>query len=381
MGTHRSSRMPVLWLGRSLALGWIAAVVVLSAVARARPRWLVSVAASPDRIAKGKLWYLLTSGMLVDRPILISIACFVALAVLAWRMCGSRTFWWAAILGQVAATVLVYALIAAVRSVVPAGFESVMASPDYGVSTISAAWLGSIATVCWRGRGRSARGRFSIAAACAAVGLFAYSLRPDINVLSSEHPVAFALGIAAVPLSSLTLDSARYRRALASVRATLSAGRNRSHRRLVFAVAGTLTVCIVVAPAGLAALRHVIAIRLGPTLTRCAVDWNTLAGAPKQLATEDPAMTISVATIRLTVPSDYGGQARPPRQLHYCRYLFVTRRGATLVLGRWANGRVDAWAATKVAHSDGNGASNANVDRYGRLHLRQLGKRRLVLSS
>jgi hypothetical protein len=368
-------------LSPSLALAWTAAVVAVSALAGAQPRWLASAAASPDRIAEGKLWYLLTSGMLVDRPILISIVCFLALAGLAWRVCGSRTFWWAAILGQVAATVLVYAFVAAARTVVPAGFESVMASPDYGVSTISAAWLGSIAAVCWHGRGVSARGRLSIVAACAAVGLFAYSLRPDVNVLSGEHPVAFALGIAAVPLSSPTASLSRYRRAFASFRAMISTGGNRHRRRLAFAMVGTLAVGVAVAPAGVAALRDVIAVRLNPTLTRCAVDWNTLAGAPRHLVTGERALTVSIAAIRLTVPRDYGGQARPPRQLHYCRYLLATPRLLTVVLGRWVDGRVDTWATTETARSGAAAAANASVDRHGRLHLRERGKRRLVLSS
>src|SRR5207302_7400054 len=135
-------------------------------------------------------------GMLVDHPIGISLVFFVALATLVLAFCGVSTFWWAAFLGQVAATLLVYAVIGAVRWFVPAALESVVASPDYGVSTISAAWLGASAATGWQARGRTTIGRFSIALSCATVGVFAYTVRPGLGVLSSEHLVAFGLGIA-----------------------------------------------------------------------------------------------------------------------------------------------------------------------------------------
>ncbi len=179
------------------ALLWVGAVVALSVAAEARAKWIASLAASPERIREGKLWFLLSSGMLVDRPVMISAICFVALAALALCVCGNGVFWTSALLGQVAATLLVYAVIGAIRWIIPGALESTIVSPDFGVSTISAAWLGSIAAVCWRRRGGSAVRKLWISASCIAVGLFAYSLRPEVNILSSEHLVAFALGVGA----------------------------------------------------------------------------------------------------------------------------------------------------------------------------------------
>lgn len=191
------------WLGRLLAVVWLGAVAIVSIAAGARADWVRALAASPDRVGDGKLWYLIWSAALVDRPVVLSLVSFLALAALALTTCGTRTFWWSAILGQVLATLLVYAFIGVARSMVAGAFDSSVASPDYGVSTISAAWLGSVATVAWRRRGRSRTGKLSIGLSCVAVGLFAYSVRPQVTILSSEHVVAFALGvIAATPVLS-----------------------------------------------------------------------------------------------------------------------------------------------------------------------------------
>lgn len=161
--------------------------------------------------------------MLVDHPVAISAICFLALAALALGVCGSGVFWTSALLGQITATLLVYAVIGAIRWLVPDALESTVASPDFGVSTISAAWLGSIATVCWRHRGRTAVGKLWIAVSCIAFGLFAYSLRPDLNIVSSEHLVAFALGVAgAMPGFWRRAADAALERPLTRVRTVLA---------------------------------------------------------------------------------------------------------------------------------------------------------------
>lgn len=362
------------------ALSWILIVILLSAVARARPGWLVSVAASPDRIRQGKLWYLVTSGMLVDRPIVISIVCFVTLAALALARCGTRIFWWSAFLGQIAATVLVYVFIVVVRAIVPAAFESVMASPDYGVSTISAAWLGSIAAVSWRRRGRTTKGRFSIAVSCIAVGLFAYTVRPDVSVLSSEHLVAFALGIGAVLPALSPSRRSIWHRAFNLARSTPAAHGHRPSARLAFAVLLPLATAIAAVPAGVAALRQEIAPRLHPTTTRCILDWNTQSNAPRRLVTTTPPMLVSLSIVRQLVRRDYARQAAAPRTVDYCRYILVHDKYATAVFGRWQRGRIDAWAIV-TAKMDVPRRGNATAARDGRLRLLPPRGRHLMLSS
>lgn len=356
-------------LGLLVALVWIAAVVVISLVTRARASWVASLAASPERVREGKLWFLVSSGMLVDHPIGISLVFFVGLAIVVLLFCGVRTFWWAAFLGQVAATVLVYASIGVARWFVPAALESVVVSPDYGVSTISAAWLGASAVVAWRGRGRSAIGRISIALSCAAVGVFAYSVRPDLGVLSSEHLIAFGLGIAGASPDFWRAGLDAIRRAGRSRTSPGFASRQRS-RAWVAVVAGVpAALAIAVAPAALAALRGEIVSRIGPTVTRCALDWNSLRGAPRTTIARQPVTLASLTTTRVTVLRGFGGGARPPVWIDYCRYVFVGQREATVVLGMWRYGRVRNWTFAAEARLAAPRHGDASVGRDGRLRL------------
>jgi hypothetical protein len=77
----------------------------------------------------------------------------------------------------------------------PHAFQRTLTAPDYGVSAISAAWLGAITCVLWRTRERMRRGKASIVGACIAVGIFAWMLRSGLNILDFEHVAAFAIGI------------------------------------------------------------------------------------------------------------------------------------------------------------------------------------------
>src|SRR5258707_9512064 len=101
-----------------LAVGWIVAVVNVSLAADARPGWVSALAASPARVRDGKLWFLFSSAVWVDRPVVLSLLSFAALAAFALIVCGPRAFWWSAFLGQVAATMLVYVFIGATRWIV-----------------------------------------------------------------------------------------------------------------------------------------------------------------------------------------------------------------------------------------------------------------------
>lgn len=366
---------------RAFAVGWMAAVVVVSFAARARPGWVVSVAASPERVREGKLWFLVSSGMLVDRPIMISLICFVVLGLLALLVCGVATYWEAVFLGQVAATIVVYAAIGATRWIVPAAFQSAVASPDFGVSTISAAWLGAIAAVGWRSRGRSTVGKCWIAVSCVAVGLFAFSVRPDVTALSSEHLVAFVLGVAAAtPRFWANALETTWRRPLAILQGLVA---NRRHRRgaLLFLAGAPVVLAVAVAPAGVAALRHEVAAHLLPTETRCVLNWNSLHGTPRAVAEKTPAPTVSVATSRMAIVRGFGWDARPPLWADYCRFAFVTGDNATVVLGRWRKGRIDTWTTAVDRRTVAPRLGNASVRPDGRLRLVQHKGLRLTLPS
>lgn len=195
--------------------GWAAALplaVAGASVTKAVGVLPVSaIAASPRAIAEGKFWLLVSSGLVVDHPVGASLVFFFALAVLALRVCGRGVFWRAAWTGHIIATLIVYAAIGVVRLINPGALAGTMGAVDYGVSAICAAWLGAVAAAAWRRRDGTAIGRAAIALSCLSVGAFAYSLRPELTVLSAEHVLAFAIGIlAALRPRMLTVASGEW---------------------------------------------------------------------------------------------------------------------------------------------------------------------------
>ena len=157
------------------------------------------VAASPSRVRNGEVWLLVTSGLLVQRPIALSLVSFVVLALLVVIVCGPKVLWLSAIIGHVFSTVIAYGLLAAVRLADHTAYASLQHSPDYGVSAIAAAWLGAIACTAWPRRGSSLRGKAAVVLSCAAVALFAWMVQRHVQrhltFLDSEHGFAFALGV------------------------------------------------------------------------------------------------------------------------------------------------------------------------------------------
>jgi hypothetical protein len=160
------------------------------------------VAASPSRVAHGDLWLLVSSGLLVQRPIALSLVSFVALAFLVVVVCGPKVLWFCAIIGHVFSTVIAYGLLAAVRLADHTAYASLQHAPDYGVSAIAAAWLGAIACTAWSRRGSSLRGKAAVVFSCAAVALVAWMIQRHVQrhltFLDSEHGSAFVLGVLVV---------------------------------------------------------------------------------------------------------------------------------------------------------------------------------------
>jgi hypothetical protein len=182
---------------------FIATVAAVTALSRVGLISIGSLAASPRRIADGQVWLLFSSASVVDRPIVASVVSFGALASVALLVCGSRVLWLSALLGHTVSTIVAYVGLAALRSLDPGSFHAALAAPDYGVSAISAAWLGAIATTAWISRCRAPSQKAAVALACAGVALFAWMLRGNLTVLDSEHVFAFALGAAVAGRSVL----------------------------------------------------------------------------------------------------------------------------------------------------------------------------------
>ncbi len=155
-----------------------------------------AVASSPSAVAAGRVWLLVTSGLIVQAPIALSLLAFVGLAALTLVLCGPRRLWTAAALGHIASTLLTYGLIASARQVDADALGGVWRAADYGVSAISAAWLGAVAAAAWDRRGPRLRDRVSVIVSCVAVAIFAWMVRRHLTIVDSEHVFAFAIGVA-----------------------------------------------------------------------------------------------------------------------------------------------------------------------------------------
>jgi lysylphosphatidylglycerol synthetase-like protein (DUF2156 family) len=174
-----------------------ALVVLVTGVTAASRAGVVApdtLAASPRRLAEGKVWLLATNGMLVQRPILLSLLSFALLSLFTLYLCGSRVFATSAAVGHVGSTLLAYLVVAVGFAVDRGSVRSVLDVPDYGVSAMQAAWIGAIAATVWRREGQTARGRVLTVGSCLAVTTFAWMLRSDLTLLDLDHLFAFTIG-------------------------------------------------------------------------------------------------------------------------------------------------------------------------------------------
>jgi hypothetical protein len=175
-----------------LAAGWLAAVALIELTGADLTR--DDVGASPDTVADGALWRLLTSALLVDAglPLLqIALAALVTALVLVRH--GAITWWLAALAGHVGSAVLAYAIIAVADALGSASADRVEDDWDYGISCVMAALTG----VLFAGGARRLRARTGGAldialVVAAAAALVAWIV--TIDWYGVEHVFAFALG-------------------------------------------------------------------------------------------------------------------------------------------------------------------------------------------
>jgi hypothetical protein len=186
-------------------------MVIVSSVTAAEHARLIplsDVSSSPHAVAEARLWSLLTSALLVSSPLFWSLVSFALFAAVTLRFCGARVLLISGLAGHIASTLVVYALLALTRTFDPRAFEALLKAPDYGVSAVSAAWLGAMASVSWRARYRTPRGRIATALVVVGIALFGVYLRRHVGFFDLEHVVAFAIGVvAAVGLSRVPTTS------------------------------------------------------------------------------------------------------------------------------------------------------------------------------
>jgi hypothetical protein len=143
---------------------------------------LRDLASTPQGVADGREWQLLTSAFVADRPTVPSVMGFTIVGLAALALVGARILWTAAVAGHLLATVVVYGALDAMHVTV--------SRLDYGTSAIIAAWIGVIACCLWqRGAARAAVGL------CVVAALVGWLCSPALDILDTEHAVALAVGI------------------------------------------------------------------------------------------------------------------------------------------------------------------------------------------
>lgn len=182
------------WIGAATAIAGLVTIGTRSGAIE-----LSQLAASPKAVADGRLWLLLTSGVVADRPWLPSLLGFAIVGFAALSVASARVVVAAALAGHVVATLVVYGFLGVAEAVDAGAFGSLVGRPDIGLSAIIAAWIGVVSQLYWRRR-PTRRAHVLNALGCVGCALIGFAFRPDVTVLDSEHLVAFALGAAVAAL-------------------------------------------------------------------------------------------------------------------------------------------------------------------------------------
>ena len=189
------------WLGAASVALWLVCVAVVAAV-RAIDAGAVSVhalACSPQALATGRVWTLVTSGFIVAGPPVPQLVMTGLVALFVVRLAGAGTWWLSAIVGHFGATFVAYAGIAAVYAVDRGTAAGAIHAPDYGISAVWAATTGTLLVLLHRA---GARPRASAACGVAMLAAFIALVGLEGELADVEHLVAFLLGIAVVAVRS-----------------------------------------------------------------------------------------------------------------------------------------------------------------------------------
>jgi hypothetical protein len=182
------------WHGRGgrAAVAWLGAVAALEATRRAAGWPAVrDLASSPAEVARGRVWSLVTSGLLVTRDPIVQLVAAALLTVAAIRALGPATFWLAAAAGHLGSALLAYAGIGLLWLIARADVDSVADAPDFGISCVVIGVVGALTVAASQRRPAPWRLLAVLAGVvlCAAI--------PPLGLSAVEHALAFALGAGA----------------------------------------------------------------------------------------------------------------------------------------------------------------------------------------
>ena len=157
------------------------------------PEWY----ASADRVADGKVWLLLTSGLnvVVELDAAQWALLAITVAVVIYRL-GPRLWWTVALAGHVLSAVIIYAAIEIAVRLGSASAETTAAEADYGISIVLAASLGALTASALLARERKPAGmdpgdKVALALGlCGLLGMIAVSF----GWYDSEHLIGYTIG-------------------------------------------------------------------------------------------------------------------------------------------------------------------------------------------
>ena len=173
-------------IGLASVVAYLVVVAFIQAVGW--PDW-EALAASPDQVAHGRLWLLLSSGLVIDGLPWLQFTVLAIVLVLAYVRVGAARLWAAGLVAHVGSALIAYAGIG-VLNLLGADIGDVASEADYGVSVLLAGELGVIAVSGGR--------RTALLVGVLGVAGFGIGLADSSTLANVEHLIGFGLGAATI---------------------------------------------------------------------------------------------------------------------------------------------------------------------------------------
>ena len=178
---------------------YLGALAVIQATGH--PDW-ETLTSSADAVAHGRVWVLLSSGLVIDGDPWLQWAVLGAVMIFALVRLGAGRMWACGLSAHVGSALLAYAGLGVIYAIDPSQTDP--DEPDYGVSVLFAGLLGALAT--------SGTRRQAALIAIVSLAGFSIGLQDASWLANAEHVLGFAIGA----LLNLELDRRARTRAAAA---------------------------------------------------------------------------------------------------------------------------------------------------------------------